>query len=303
MHDLVREVQEGICRALVAATGEPYHEEHWERPGGGGGRSRLWQDGEALEKAGVNTSAVHGTLSESAWRAMRASHAGLPEAREFYACGISLVLHPRNPFAPTVHANYRLFELGDGESPGSWWYGGGADLTPAYLFEEDARQFHVVHRAACDRHDPSYYPRFKDWCDRYFHLPHRGETRGVGGIFFDDLAGPAPRGDLFAFVEDCARSFVPAWLPLFERRLHTPYEPAHREWQLLRRGRYVEFNLLYDRGTVFGLKTGARVDSVLMSLPLTARWEAGHAPSPGSREEALLEVLRHPRAWAGPAEG
>ena len=219
------------------------------------------------------------------------------EDLRFFAAGISLVFHPRSPMAPTVHANYRYFERGDGQQPGAWWFGGGAELTPSYLFEEDARHFHQVHREACDKHDPALYPRFKQWCDEYFFIKHRGESRGLGGIFFDNL-NDRDQDACFAFVSDCARSFLPAYMPIIERRAALPATEAQRDWQQLRRGRYVEFNLVYDRGTLFGLRTNGRIESILMSLPLTARWEYMHAPEPGSEEARLLEVLQTPRDWA-----
>jgi coproporphyrinogen III oxidase len=219
--------------------------------------------------------------------------------RGFFAAGVSLVLHPHNPMAPTAHANYRYFERGGGgdEAPAAWWFGGGADLTPAYLFEEDVRHFHRAHKVACDRHDPKLYPRFKRWCDEYFYLPHRGEARGVGGIFFDDLCDRDPAA-LLSFCRDCADAFVPAYLPIVEQRKDADFTPEQKRWQQLRRGRYVEFNLVYDRGTRFGLKTAGRVESVLMSLPLTARWEYAHEPPAESEEGRLVAVLRAPREWA-----
>ena len=253
MADLARDTQAEITAAIADLDGTDFREDTWERPGGGGGWSRVLQDGRVFEKAGVNVSVVHGELSEQAAHAMRAKR-DLPGGdRRFFATGISLVLHPHNPFCPTVHANYRYFELGDGEAR---WFGGGADLTPSYVNVEDARHFHQTLKAACDRHDPTYYPRFKRWADDYFHIVHRGERRGVGGIFFDDLEPTAERGQdaLFAFVRDCAGAFLPAYLPIAERRHDTPHTEAHRAWQGMRRGRYVEFNLVYDRGTVFGLR-------------------------------------------------
>jgi coproporphyrinogen III oxidase len=292
---LVHSTQDEICAAVSALDGATFREDSWERPGGGGGRSRVIEGGQVFEKAGVNVSVVHGVLPPPAKAAMRARKE-LPDDDRFFATGMSLVLHPRNPMAPTVHANYRYFELGD---DAAWWFGGGADLTPAYLFDEDAAHFHRTHRAVLDRHDPAHYPRFKAWCDDYFFIRHRNERRGIGGIFFDDLdASIGTRDDLFRLVGDCASAFVPAYLPIAERRHHLPYTEEHRRWQQLRRGRYVEFNLVYDRGTVFGLKTNARIESVLMSLPLTARWQYDHHPEPDSEEERLLEVLREPRDWA-----
>ncbi|MCB9743295.1 MAG: oxygen-dependent coproporphyrinogen oxidase [Alphaproteobacteria bacterium] len=294
--ELFRDTQDRICAAVARVEGGPFQEDHWDRPGGGGGRSRVIQGGAVFEKAGVNWSAVHGELSDQAAAAMRAQHPAAEQERRFFATGISLVIHPHNPFAPTVHANYRYFELGDGSRPGSWWFGGGADLTPAYLFEEDARQFHRVHKAALDRHGAEHYPRFKRWCDDYFFLRHRGERRGVGGIFFDNLALETAEASV-ALVSDCAGAFLDAWLPIIERRRSAPYTSEHKRWQALRRGRYVEFNLVWDRGTHFGLRTDARVESVLMSLPLTARWEYDQHPEPGSPEARVLEVLREPVDW------
>jgi coproporphyrinogen III oxidase len=296
MERLARDTQQTICDAVSAIDGSEFREDSWQRPGGGGGTSRVLQGGTVFEKAGVNVSVVHGELSEQAAASMRVRKTGLPETRRFFATGISLVIHPHNPMAPTAHANYRYFELGDGEAA---WFGGGADLTPSYLFDEDAAHFHGTLKAACDRHDPDYHPRFKQWCDDYFNIPHRGERRGVGGIFFDDLE---PEGDrtldhLFAFVSDCAVAFVPSYLPLVERRYQMPFTPANKRWQQLRRGRYVEFNLVYDRGTIFGLRTNARIESVLMSLPLTASWEYDARPEPGSEEARLDAVLRNPRDW------
>lgn len=295
----VRSLQDEICEALQRIDGTVFREDVWERPGGGGGRSRIIQDGQIFEKAGVNVSVVYGTLSPEAARSMRGG-ADLAHDRDldFFATGISLVLHPHNPMAPTVHANYRYFERGKrtDQSPLAWWFGGGADLTPSYLFEDDAIHFHRVHKAACDEHDPSYYPKFKKWCDSYFYLPHRGESRGVGGIFFDDLHHESSN-TLLAFVQSCGHAFLPAYVPILERRCHLPFTEAHKRWQQIRRGRYVEFNLVYDRGTTFGLKTNGRVESILMSLPLQARWEYAHSPETDSPEAKLLEVLQHPKDW------
>lgn len=294
MEALVRETQSEICQALEKVDGGRFREDTWEREGGGGGTSRVLQDSRVFAKAGVNVSVVHGVLSPEAARSMGGGQ-GADDLR-FFAVGLSLVLHPKNPFAPTAHANYRYFERGDGTGPGAWWFGGGADLTPAYLFDEDATHFHAVHKAACDATDASYYPRFKTWADDYFLIKHRGERRGVGGIFFDDLHDK-PKDELFAFVTRAAKAFVPAYEPILLRRKDTPFTEAHERWQALRRGRYVEFNLVYDRGTTFGLRTAGRIESILMSLPLTARWEYDQHPEPGSPEEALVRVLQSPRAW------
>ncbi len=287
---LARETQDAVCAALEAADGGRFREEVWERPGGGGGRSRTLEGGAVVERAGVNVSAVHGVMPEDAAASAGAgAHAG-----PFRAVGVSGIVHPRNPFVPTAHFNYRYFELDDGAR---WWFGGGADLTPYYLFEEDARHFHRVHRDACHRHGDDLYPRFTAWCDEYFFIPHRGEARGVGGIFFDRLADRDPAA-LLALVRDCAAAFVPAYLPIVGRRRETPYGERERAWQERRRGRYVEFNLVCDRGTAFGLRTGGRPESVLVSLPPAVRWGNEEEPPAGSAEAVLLEVLRRPRRWA-----
>ena len=297
MESLVRAAQDSICAALSAIDGKPFREDVWQRDGGGGGCSRVMQDGAVFEKAGVGTSIVYGTLSPEAARTMGGGTTLTdPQSLSFYATGISLVLHPHNPMAPTVHANYRYFERGGGIEPGSWWFGGGSDLTPAYLFDEDAQHFHQTLKVACDRHDAGFYPRFKSWCDQYFYIAHRGERRGIGGIFFDDLHD-RPATDLLAFAADCAATVIPGYLPLVQRRKDMPFTAAQKEWQALRRGRYVEFNLVYDRGTTFGLRTAGRIESILMSLPLTARWEYCQEPAPHSAEAQLLHVVREPRAW------
>jgi coproporphyrinogen III oxidase len=295
MTDLVFGVQDEITEALSELDGAEFREDQWERPGGGGGRSRVLQGGSVFEKAGVNVSVVEGELSREA--ASQMGGGAHIDDLSFWATGVSLVIHPRNPMAPTAHANYRYFERGDGGQPGSWWFGGGADLTPAYLFEEDCEHFHRAHKDALDRHDPQYYPRFKKWCDDYFHIAHREEARGVGGIFFDNLHEEGTTEELFALVSDCAHTFLPAYLPIVERRMEMPFEERHRQWQQIRRGRYVEFNLVYDRGTKFGLRTKGRIESILMSLPLTARWEYENHPEPGSHEAETIAVLQQPREW------
>ncbi len=304
MEEMIRAQQAQICAAVADLDGSAFTVDDWQRDAdgehGGGGTTCVLQEGKIFEKAGVGVSVVTGTLSPEAAAAMGGGQ-GLDNARQsnraFFAAGLSLVLHPHHPMAPTVHANYRYFERGPAEKPVAWWFGGGADLTPSYLFEQDARHFHGLHRATCDAHDPAFYPRFKQWCDRYFYLPHRGERRGIGGIFFDDLHDRPP-AELLAFVRDCAATLVPAYLPLVRRRQQLPFSAAQKAWQQLRRGRYVEFNLVYDRGTLFGLKTAGRVESILMSLPLTARWEYQAAILPGSPEAELLEAVRNPRDWA-----
>jgi coproporphyrinogen III oxidase len=287
MVEFIHTLQDDICGALERLDGKArFREDPWQRPGGGGGRSRVLEEGAVLEKGGVSTSVVFGELEEAFAKKLQG------EGRTFWAAGLSLVLHPRNPHVPTVHANYRFIHQG-----GKAWFGGGADLTPYYLYEEDAVHFHRVHKEACDRHDPAYYPRFKEACDRYFHLRHREESRGVGGIFFENLGGDLEQE--FALVRDAGRAFLPAYLPIAERRKETPYTQAQRFWQEVRRGRYVEFNLVWDRGTTFGLETKGRTESILMSLPPQVRWRYDHHPAPGSEEAKLVEVLRNPRDWAG----
>jgi len=279
-------LQDEICRALERTDGEgSFREDLWVREGGGGGSTRILEGGAVFEKAGVNTSAVFGELSQSFAERL----AG--EGREFFAAGISLVLHPAHPLVPTLHANLRFIVQGS-----KAWFGGGTDLTPYYLFEEDAVHFHRTLKQVCDRHDLAYYPRFKRTCDEYFYLKHRGECRGVGGLFFENIGGNLERE--FDFVQDCGRAFLPAYLPIAERRKSLRFTPAQRDWQEIRRGRYVEFNLLYDRGTVFGLETGGRTESILMSLPPRVRWVYDFQPELGSEEARLVEVLRHPRSWA-----
>jgi coproporphyrinogen III oxidase len=278
-------LQDRICTALSNLDGTPFREDAWQREGGGGGRTRILAGGDIFEKAGVNFSDVFGQMSEEFARQIPGA------GRDFTATGISLVIHPRNPYVPTVHANFRFLAKGD-----SAWFGGGADLTPYYPFREDVIHFHRVWQTVCQRHPaPVDYPRFKKWCDEYFFLAHRGEPRGVGGIFFDYLEGDFDV--LFAFVRDCGEQFLEAYLPIVRRRLDTPFGERERAFQEFRRGRYVEFNLIYDRGTTFGLKTGGRVESILMSLPPVVRWLYDYRPEPGSPEAALYEFLK-PRDWA-----
>jgi len=285
-----QDLQGDICRRLETIDGETrFRTDRWERAGGGGGVSRVLEGGAVFEKAGVNWSRVDGELPEE-----MASH--MPgEGRRFQASGVSLVIHPRSPMVPTTHANFRMIEKGDRA-----WFGGGGDLTPYYLWREDAVGFHAAFAAACDPHRPiGDYDRFKTWCDDYFFLPHRGETRGIGGIFYDWL-GAKDGFDLervFAFVQDAGKAFLPAYAPIVERRMTEPYGEAERVWQLRRRGRYAEFNLLYDRGTVFGLKTGGRTESILMSLPPHVRWDYDVTAAPGSREADLLAALTTKTDW------
>lgn len=386
METYVKLLQNRIVTALSKEeTGDAgFRIDQWQRKEGGEGISCVLQDGQTFEKAGVNISIVHGKLPPRAIQQMSADHAGLMEkigdeldtsgkaggGMPFYATGLSLVVHPRNPYAPTVHFNYRYFELThpptlpDGSpnprydekdplKPVAWWFGGGTDLTPVYLFPSDARHFHGVLKETCDRNDGHFYPTWKKWCDSYFWIPHRGESRGVGGIFFDDLTIghgeeqggkstltdairggatgkkvplkdgtkggktieselPQTRETLFATVRSLGDAFIPAYLPILQSRKAMPYSEREQAWQRIRRGRYVEFNLVYDRGTKFGLQTpGARMESILMSLPLLASWEYGHSYSAtnmdmppeedddeeGRRERETMNVLRKTREW------
>ena len=247
-------------------------------------------NGAVFEKAGVNTSTVYGELPAALAERLEG------DGTEFWATGISLVLHPINPHVPTTHANFRYIERG-----GRGWFGGGADLTPYVLYEDDAAHFHRVLRDACDRHDPAHYPRFKTWCDDYFYLPHRGEARGIGGLFFDYLHTEAAQDGgaaVFDFWCDLGEAFVPSYLPIAQRRKDLAFDDALLAWQQQRRGRYVEFNLVYDRGTLFGLKTNGRIESILMSLPPVVRWDYDVQAAPGTYQEALIEALRSPRDWA-----
>ncbi|XP_060525868.1 oxygen-dependent coproporphyrinogen-III oxidase isoform X2 [Cylas formicarius] len=307
MELMIMRVQSEVCKALEKEEeGKTFLVERWARKEGGGGVTCVMQGGRVFEKAGVNISVVSGMLPAPAVAQMRARGKNLEQGKNlpFFAAGISAVIHPVNPMVPTIHFNYRYFEV---ESAGTtqWWFGGGTDLTPYYLNKADAVHFHTTLKETCDKHDKTYYPRFKKWCDDYFNIPHRGERRGVGGIFFDDLDTP-DQEECFKFVTDCADSVLPSYVPLVQRHKTASYTKVEREWQLLRRGRYVEFNLIYDRGTKFGLYTpGARYESILMSLPLYAKWEYMHHPVKGSPEDTLLEVLRNPQEWVGvpaPAE-
>jgi coproporphyrinogen III oxidase len=285
--EFFRTLQNEISSALEVLDGTKFREDIWDRPGGGGGRSRIISEGNIFEKAGVNFSSVYGESPEMLNR-------GAGDQSQFYATGVSLVLHPRSPKIPTVHANFRYFEQSTGEA----WFGGGMDLTPNYLVEEDAIHFHQTIKKTCDKHDAHYYLRFKKWCDEYFYIKHRGETRGIGGIFFDHLSGNEIELELiFSFIQDIGRTFLPAYLPIAELHKKEHYTQAERDWQLLRHGRYVEFNLVYDRGTLFGLQTNGRTESILMSLPTLARWEYNSVPALGSEEEKLLQVLKNPREW------
>lgn len=286
-----RLIQNEICAGLEKIDGKAkFKEDKWERPGGGGGASRILLHGNVFEKGGVNFSEVYGELPELVQKEFKTS------SKEFFATGVSIVLHPNNPHVPIIHMNIRYFEL-PGEN--KYWFGGGIDLTPHYIVDDQAKFFHGVLRATCDKHHPSYYPEFKEWADNYFFIPHRDETRGIGGIFFDHLKENdfRTREELRDFVFDVGRSFLPAYLPLVEQNAGKPFTEQEKQWQLLRRGRYVEFNLVYDRGTSFGLKTGGRIESILMSLPYLASWEYDFKAQKNSPEEKTLGLLKKGINW------
>jgi coproporphyrinogen III oxidase len=286
-------LQEGISAALGAEDGGPgFREDTWRRPEGGGGHSRVLEEGQVLEKAGINFSHVHGDNLPPSATAQRPELAG----RSFEAMGVSLVIHPRNPYVPSSHANVRFFLAERPQTEPVWWFGGGFDLTPYYGFAEDVRHWHRTARAACEPFGDSVYPHYKAWCDRYFHLRHRDEPRGVGGLFFDDLNGWGFERS-FAFMRSVGDAYLPAYLPIVQRRRDTPYGEREREFQLYRRGRYVEFNLVYDRGTLFGLQSGGRTESILVSLPPLVRWRYDWQPAPGSPEAELYAVFLKPQDW------
>ncbi|XP_061594322.1 oxygen-dependent coproporphyrinogen-III oxidase, mitochondrial isoform X2 [Cololabis saira] len=300
MELLVMETQAEFCKALQEVDGGTFRVDRWQRKEGGGGISCVMQDGKVFEKAGVNVSVVFGNLTEEAAKQMRSRGKvlkGKDGKLPFCAMGVSSVIHPKNPHIPTVHFNYRYFEIEEADGSKQWWFGGGTDLTPIYIDKEDAFHFHNTLKEACDKHHPQYYSDFKKWCDRYFYIRHRGETRGIGGIFFDDLDSPSQE-EVFSFVKSCAQTVVPCYLPIVYRHLKDSFTDKEKDWQQVRRGRYVEFNLVYDRGVKFGLATpGSRIESILMSLPLTAKWEYMHEPAKGTREAEILEVLRTPKEW------
>jgi coproporphyrinogen III oxidase len=286
--EYLHELQARIVGALEALDGKPFATDSWQRPEGGGGVTRVIEEGNLFERGGVNLSHVRGTSLPPSATASRPQLAGRP----WEAMGVSLVLHPRNPYCPTVHMNVRHFSAGD-----TWWFGGGMDLTPYYGFEEDARHFHGRCKQALEPFGADYYPRFKSWCDRYFHLKHRDEPRGIGGIFFDDFA-ELDFDFSFGLARSVGEAFLPAYLPIVEKRWAMPFGERERSFQLYRRGRYVEFNLVYDRGTLFGLQSGGRSESILMSLPPHATWRYDWQPAPGSPEEKLYTDFLKPRDWA-----
>ena len=285
-------LQQGIVERLEAFDGQPFRSDGWDRPGGGGGLTRVIEEGNFFERGGVNFSHVMGDGMPASATAHRPELAG----RRFEAMGVSLVLHPRNPHCPTVHMNVRCFvAVADGKAP-VWWFGGGMDLTPYYPFEEDVRHFHATCKQALEPFGPEVHPEYKAWCDRYFHLKHRNEARGVGGVFFDDLnAGGFER--CFALTQAVGDAFTPAYLPIVSRRKDIAYGERERDFQAYRRGRYVEFNLVFDRGTLFGLQSGGRTESILMSMPPRVQWRYDWHPEPGSPEARLYEDFLPPRDW------
>ncbi|QEQ95237.1 oxygen-dependent coproporphyrinogen oxidase [Neptunomonas concharum] len=289
------DLQDRICDALTEADGQQtFIEDSWERPQGGGGRTRVISDGAIFEKGGVNFSHVFGGALPASATAHRPELAG----RSFEAMGVSLVMHPKNPYIPTSHANVRFFIAEkEGEDP-VWWFGGGFDLTPYYGNDDDCRHWHLTAKAACEPFGETIYPHYKQWCDEYFHLKHRDEPRGIGGLFFDDL-NELGFEKSFALMQSIGNAYIPAYIPIIERRKDTPYGERQRDFQLHRRGRYVEFNLVYDRGTLFGLQSGGRTESILMSLPPEVRWGYDWKPEPGTEEAQLYERYLKPIDWAG----
>jgi coproporphyrinogen III oxidase len=287
------DLQDQICRALEQEDGGgKFCEDEWKRDEGGGGRSRVLAEGTVFEQAGVNFSHVFGKHLPSSATAHRPELAG----RSFQAMGVSLVIHPRNPYVPTSHCNVRFLAA---EKPGAepiWWFGGGFDLTPYYGFDHDCVHWHRAAKAACDRFGADYYPRFKKWCDEYFFIKHRNEPRGIGGLFFDDL-NESGFAHCFGLMKSIGDSYLPAYVPIVQKRKHTPHGERERDFQLYRRGRYVEFNLVYDRGTLFGLQSGGRTESILMSLPPLVKWRYDWKPVPGSAEAELYERFLKPKDW------
>jgi len=291
----IHELQDTITSKLETIDGKSqFKEDIWERPEGGGGRTRVIENGHVFEKGGVNISGVHGKLPDS-----MQNYFGVKDA-DFFACGLSLVLHPKNPMVPTVHANWRYFEMYDANGTiVDQWFGGGQDLTPYYLFKEDAIHFHTVCKTACDKHNGEFYQTYKKRCDEYFYNAHRNEGRGIGGLFFDycKATETMTMENWYNFVTEVGNSFLGGYVPIVEKRKNLKYSKTQRDWQEIRRGRYVEFNLVHDKGTLFGLKTNGRIESILMSLPPHVQWVYDHQPEAGSEEEKLIKVLQKPVDW------
>ncbi len=291
----IQNLQDTITSKLEEVDGKArFKEDVWKRPEGGGGRTRVIENGNVFEKGGVNISGVHGELPKSMQTYFDVADA------DFFACGLSLVLHPKNPMVPTVHANWRYFEIYNKQGElVDQWFGGGQDLTPYYLFEEDAVHFHSICKKACDKHNPEFYSKYKKRCDDYFWNTHRNEARGIGGLFFDycKASEKMKMNDWYNFVSEVGDNFLSSYIPIVTKRKDAEFTKLQREWQEIRRGRYVEFNLVHDKGTLFGLKTNGRIESILMSLPPHVQWRYDHQPSSGSEEAKLLEVLKHPKEW------
>ncbi len=294
-YEYIQKLQDTITSKLEEVDGKAkFQEDFWERSEGGGGRTRVIENGAVFEKGGVNISKVHGPLPKS----MQA-YFGVEDV-DFFACGLSLVIHPKSPMVPTVHANWRYFEMYDKSGNiVDQWFGGGQDLTPYYLFEEDAQHFHGICKKACDAQNPEFYTLYKRKCDEYFWNAHRNEARGIGGLFFDycKATDETTMEDWYNFVSEVGDSFLEAYVPIVSKRIELPYTQAQRDWQEIRRGRYVEFNLVHDKGTLFGLKTNGRIESILMSLPPHVQWRYDHHPEKGSEEEKLIQVLQSPKNW------
>ncbi|PZR23201.1 MAG: oxygen-dependent coproporphyrinogen oxidase [Flavobacterium psychrophilum] len=294
-YQYIQQLQDTITSGLEAVDGTAkFREDIWERAEGGGGRTRVIENGSVFEKGGVNISAVHGPLPPAMQAYFKVGDV------DFFACGLSLVIHPKNPFVPTVHANWRYFEMYDKQgNVVDSWFGGGQDLTPYYLFDEDAKHFHQTCKTACDKHNPDFYTKFKKQCDEYFWNAHRDEARGIGGLFFDHCKATEDfsMDNWYDFVTEVGNSFLQAYVPIVERRKDIAYTEENRTWQEIRRGRYVEFNLVHDKGTLFGLKTNGRMESILMSLPPHVQWVYDHHPAAGSEEERLIKILANPIDW------
>ncbi len=294
-YQYIQQLQDQITKGLEEVDGKAkFQEDLWNRPEGGGGRTRVIENGNVFEKGGVNISAVHGVLPVSMQKYFNVGDV------DFFACGLSLVIHPTSPMVPTVHANWRYFEMYDKQgNVVRSWFGGGQDLTPYYLFDEDAVHFHSVCKTACDKHNEAFYPLYKKQCDEYFWNAHRNEARGVGGLFFDRLEETTEMTSQqwYDFVTEVGNSFLEAYVPIVEKRKDLPYTDEQRNWQEIRRGRYVEFNLVHDKGTLFGLKTNGRIESILMSLPPHVQWVYDHHPEEGSEEALLLKALSQPKDW------
>ncbi len=291
----IQNLQNTITSKLEELDGKAkFQEDIWQRTEGGGGRTRVIENGDIFEKGGVNISGVHGVLPKS-----MQTYFGVEDA-DFYACGLSLVLHPKNPMVPTVHANWRYFEMYDKEGKlVDQWFGGGQDLTPYYLFDEDGIHFHTICKEACDKHHPTFYKKYKERCDEYFWNTHRDEARGIGGLFFDycKTSDGMNMQDWYNYVTEVGNSFLESYMPTVLKRKDLEYTKEQRDWQEIRRGRYVEFNLVHDKGTLFGLKTNGRMESILMSLPPHVQWRYNHQPEKDSEEEKLLKVLKKPKDW------